>query len=371
MPGLKTRLLPILVGVLALCGSQPRAADRLPDRIDDNAFWRLVEDLSEPGGVFQSENLLSNETGFQAVIPRLQESAKAGGVYLGVGPEQNFTYIAAVRPKIAFIIDIRRQNMLEHLIYKALFEMCDNRVDFVSRLFSRKRPSGLTRTSTVDEIFHAFATAPSDDDGFRKTLEEINDRLTKKHGFGLTAEDTMDVEHIFTAFRVFGPDLNYNSGLRRGGGMPTYGDLMTATDRRGEQRSYLASDENYQVVRDLEQHNLIVALTGDFGGSKALRAVGQYVKDHDATVTAFYLSNVERYLFQRTFNQNGGWTNFFENVSTFPLDKSSTFIRSVSGVPGGLGGMRLPNVLASIQETLAAVQDGRIRTYSDVFEISR
>ena len=112
-------------------------------------------------------------------------------------------------------------------------------------------------------------------------------------------------------------------------------------DRQGEQQSYLASEENYRVVRDLERRNLIVPLTGDFGGKKALRAVGQYLKDHNATVTAFYLSNVERYLFQSNGNQNGGWTNFYDNVATLPLDASSTFIRSGGGgIQGGGGGMR-------------------------------
>ena len=152
--------------------------------------------------------------------------------------------------------------------------------------------------------------------------------------------------------------------------MPDYIELMTAMDRQGEQRSYLASEENYRVIRDLERRNLIVPLTGDFGGKKALRAVGQYLKDHNATVTAFYLSNVERYLFQSNGNQNGGWTNFYDNVATLPLDASSTFIRSGGGgFQGGGAGMRVANVLASMQETLAAVKDGRIRTYNDVFSI--
>jgi hypothetical protein len=147
---------------------------------------------------------------------------------------------------------------------------------------------------------------------------------------------------------------------------------MTASDRRGEKRSYLASDANYRVVRDLERRNLIVPVTGDFGGDKALRAVAGYLKDHNATVTAFYLSNVERYLFQFTGNQNGGWRHFYENVGALPLDASSTFIRSVSGgARGGGFGMRLPNVIASMQETLAGVNDGTIRTYDDVFAISR
>jgi hypothetical protein len=154
--------------------------------------------------------------------------------------------------------------------------------------------------------------------------------------------------------------------------MPNYAELMTASDRQGGKRSYLASEDQYRVIRDLEGRNLIVPLTGDFGGDKALRAVGRYLTDHNATVTAFYLSNVERYLFQITGNQNGGWRNFYGNVTALPLDRSSVFIRSISGgVRGGRFGMRLPNVLASMQETLAGVNDGTIASYDDVFTISR
>jgi hypothetical protein len=364
-----------LLAVSWLSPPRLRAADTLPDEIADEAFWQLIETSSEASGAFQSENFLSNETGYQAVIPLLKRSTGPDGVYLGVGPEQNFTYIAALRPKIAFIIDIRRQNMLEHLIYKALFEMSADRADFVSRLFSLTRPAGLSAQSTVDELFRAYSVMRVDNDAFRTNLQGIKDLLLKTHKFGLTSQDELGIEHVFTVFRDFGPLINYNSGAgqfggRRGGGMPDYIELMTAMDRQGEQRSYLANEENYRVIRDLERRNLIVPLAGDFGGKKALRAVGQYLKDHDAVVTAFYLSNVERYLFQRNGNLNGGWTNFYDNVATLPLDASSTFIRSGGGgFQGGGSGMRAANVLAGMLDTLAAVRDGRIRTYNDVFSI--
>ena len=81
--------------------------------------------------------------------------SKLSRVYLGVGPEQNFTYIAALKPKMAFIVDVRRGNLQLHLMYKALFELSSDRADFIFRLFSRKRPEGLGPKSTADEIFAA------------------------------------------------------------------------------------------------------------------------------------------------------------------------------------------------------------------------
>src|SRR5262249_7186895 len=132
-----------VVVLLCLFFSVGWSAEQLPDRLSDEAFWKLIADLSEQGGSFVSDNFVSNELGVQDVLSTLVEGRKPGGVYLGVGPEQNFTYIAALKPKIAFVFDIRRQNMIEHLTYKALFELSTDRADFLSRLFSRPRPSEL------------------------------------------------------------------------------------------------------------------------------------------------------------------------------------------------------------------------------------
>src|SRR3990170_2708710 len=120
------------------------ATDTLPERLSDQEFWRLSAESSEPNGYFRSDNLVSNEIWLQWVIPDLLARSRQGGVYLGVGPEQNFTYIAALMPKMVFITDIRRGNLHMHLMYKALFELTNNRADFVAMLFNKKRPAGLT-----------------------------------------------------------------------------------------------------------------------------------------------------------------------------------------------------------------------------------
>ena len=135
-------------------GPRPGAVQQnLPGRLSDSEFWNLVNEYSEPGGYFRSDNFVSNETAFQRVIPDLKRQIKPGGVYLGVGPDQNFTYVAALQPKLAFIIDIRRQNMLLHLMYKALFELSGTRSEFLSRLFARPAPAGLPKTAEAGRLF--------------------------------------------------------------------------------------------------------------------------------------------------------------------------------------------------------------------------
>src|ERR671939_284571 len=95
MPTTRRRILTTASAVLCV---SVRAADSLPSQLTDQEFWKLTTDFSEPDGFFRSDNLLSNEVWLQRVIPDLLNVAKPGRVYLGVGPEQNFTYIAALKP---------------------------------------------------------------------------------------------------------------------------------------------------------------------------------------------------------------------------------------------------------------------------------
>src|ERR1051326_8322835 len=160
-----------------------RSADTIPRELSASAFWQMVTQMSEDAGYFRFQ-FMSNEREFPSVIPELKRNIKPGGVYLGVGPEQNFTYIAATRPKIAFIFDIRRENMLEHLIYKALFQLSPNRADFISRLFSRRPTTGLNEVSSVHALFQAFTAARADRQLFNQNLQAIKEQLTVRPGSG-------------------------------------------------------------------------------------------------------------------------------------------------------------------------------------------
>src|SRR5262249_51445710 len=131
-----------------------------------------------------------------------------------------------------------------------------------------------------------------------------------------------------------GPKIQYSSSRNDGHreSEPTYADLMVATDESGAMRAYLASDESFKFMKKLETDNMVVPLVGNFSGPKAIRAVGEYLKENGAVVSVFYLSNVEEYL-----RQDGVWNAFCENVASLPVDETSTFIRSVRGrTPAGL-----------------------------------
>ena len=396
MPSLSRRrsfvALSTLSFIIAGCASAPRAtepASRAAERLDDSTFWRMMNEYSEPWGVFRSENLVSNETSLQWVIPELQRTVPTGRVYVGVAPDQNFTYIAALKPRIAFIVDIRHQNAVQHLLYKSLFEMSGNRAEFLATLFSRPPLAGVAQHSTAQELFDALANTRADSVRYRDNLERITDRLVRIHRFALSDSEVVSLNCVYRAFFTQGPALTYaygsecrnpgQLGLRGGGGfgaggfgrMPSFLEMSQESDSAGGNFGYLASDEAFRQVKDYEERNLIVPITGNFAGDRSLRAVGRWARDRGALVGAFYVSNVEQYLFM----QGDEAQRFYGNVATLPTDASSTFIRSFSS--GGRGGGpiakplhqqsgRSMQLLSGVDAMVQAYSAGQVRSWNDV-----
>ncbi len=312
------------LAVLARSTAPLTIAVDVPASLTDQEFWSFVQQTSEPGGYFRNANitnLTSNELRMQEVIPDLVARTKPGGVYLGVGPEQNFTYMAATRPRLAIIFDVRRGNLDLQLMYKALFELAGDRADFLSMLFAKPRPAGLGADATANDLVGALAGVAMSAPLEESTLRAIEDRLTRTHHLPLPADDLAGIGEVYRAFAESGFAIRPS---------PTFADLMTSTDGAGLDRNFLAASESFTFLKDLESRNLVVPVVGDFGGPKAIRAVGAYLTARHAVVTAFYLSNVEQYL-----EQDGTWSAFCRNVATLPLDASSTFIRSSMGGGGG------------------------------------
>jgi hypothetical protein len=384
----------LCLGAVVLGRSDVQARD-VPARLDARAFWQMVAEFSETGGRFPSDNFVSNEIAYQTVLSRLTSTVAPGGVYVGVGPDQNFTYIVALKPRLAFIVDIRRQNMLHHLLYKAVAELSPTRAAFLARLFGRPPPARANDAALPDALLDAVAAAPGPDpERFERLVQDVLDRLQRYHKFTLTEPDEDTLRYVYQAFVTAGPDISYASSsgysISFGGRIiqspaspyPTYAEVLTRHDGTGLNRSYLATEANYKILRDMHLRNVIVPIVGDFAGPHALRAVGSYLRQRNARVTAFYTSNVEQYLFQ-----NQLWRDFYDNVASLPLDETSTFIRSeflnqpsqiVFMTPFGddRASAHRPlrassTLLCSIRELLSAVGSGSVATYREVIAMSR
>ena len=131
----------VFAAALALAAAHAPGVLAQDPSLTDREFRALIASISEQGGTFVTDNIVSNEIAMQDVLPELERVHR--GAYVGVGPEQNLTYVTALKPSIAFVVDLQRGNLLLQLMYKALIEMSSDRADFLSRLFARPRPSGV------------------------------------------------------------------------------------------------------------------------------------------------------------------------------------------------------------------------------------
>ena len=314
----------------------------LPDSLSETEFGALIQDLSGVGRDFHTDNFTSNESTYLNPLPILRRHDLSRGVYVGVGPEQNFSYIGAIQPTMAFIVDIRRNNMLQHLMYKALFALSDTRAVFLSKLLSkplyedlprinrlfRRTPAWIAggREASIGELVEYFDSVAPDPDLYDENIKQIKE-LVKVHGVD-NANDMSALEYIYRAFYQRQLDIRYDllgsdgKQLREAADLR---DLLQATTTDGEPASFLANDHIFSYLREMQSRNLIVPVVGDFGGDHALRAIAEYVKAHEATISVFYTSNVESYLIAEGYTR---FLRYIANIERFPIDETSVFIRS-------------------------------------------
>ena len=287
------------------------------------SFAARIERLSEAGGDFDTDNLISNERSYLDVIPALKAAGVTGGAYIGVGPDQGFSYIAHVRPSIAFIVDIRRDNLLLHLLFKALFASAGNRAEYLCLLTGRPVPDRVETWAgrSLEQIAAYLDQTKSTPDTAR---DRGLDRRIASFGVPLTAADVSTIGRFHQTFIDAGLRLKFQSrGRAPSPNYPTYRDLLFATDRAGHAWNYLAAEADFQFVKSLEANDLVVPVVGDLGGTHALAAIAELMAARGDRLSAFYISNVETYLYGETYAQ------FVKNVTRLPRDARSLIIRSI------------------------------------------
>jgi len=315
------------LGASVLLAYSPNVARA--QRTVDSSFAGVIARLSESGGYFDSDNIISNEASYLQIASQLTKVGVHGGVYIGVGPDQNFSYIALIRPRVAFMLDVRRDNMMEHLLFKSLFVSSRNRLEYLLRLFGKAVPPDIDSWTgrSTSEILAAFADARLDSQTVAAARRLSNERIAR-FGVPLTAHDREMIDRYRSAFVSEGLDTRYSSiGRNNRGDYPSFGRLMMETDRAGRQISYLADENAFQFVRTMQLNDRIIPVVGNVAGDKALKAIGQYAAERGLNVSAFYLSNVEQYLMGR----DGGFDEYARNVKTLPHDSTSVIIRSFFG----------------------------------------
>jgi hypothetical protein len=364
---IRRRFFALCLALAAVLLAGPRAAGA---QGRDTSFAALVERLSEPGGYFDSDNIITNEASYLHVASQLERVGVRGGLYLGVGPDQNYSYIALIRPRIALLVDIRRDNLLEHLLFKSLFTMSRNRLEYLCLLFGKPVPADIDRWSTrsTREILAYVERTRTDSAAVEATKRASNDRISAFR-VRLDARDRGMIDRYRAEFVASGLDTRYSSlGRDNRMGYPSFGQLITATDRAGRQIGYLGDEAAFQVIREMHNRDRIIPVVANVAGAKAMAAIARYAADERMAVSAFYLSNVEQYLIER----DEGFARYAANVRALPRDSSSVIIRSYFR-RYGTHPLYVPapgNVSVSMVEPIASFlkryDAGGIRVYPDL-----
>ena len=319
----------VLTAILACSGV---AADRVQPSAQ---FAQQVAALSEREGYFDTDNLISNESSYQQVLPELRRRNVRGGAYIGVGPDQNFTYIATTRPSMAFIVDVRRDNLLLQLLFKALFTLSRTRVEYLAQLLGRPVPAEVEswRAAPIDRLV-SYVDAPVASPQAIDALRARVDAAVTRSGVTLSAEDLRTIDRFHRRFIEEGVSLRFQStGRPPRSYYPTYRQLLTDTDGSGRQANYLASEDAFQFLKGLQARDQIIPVVGDLSGPSAIAAIGKLLGERRIEVSAFYVSNVEFYLFGE-----GAFPRYVTNLGRLPHAGNSVIIRSVfGGFAGGSG----------------------------------
>lgn len=334
------------------------------------SFAARIAQLSEPGGYFDTDNLISNEKSYLHVVPALGDTALKGGAYVGVGPDQNFSYIAKVRPSVAFIIDVRRDNLLLHLLFKALFSLAETRVEYLSLLFARPPPDRPAewRQVSIERLVGYIENARASD-GFTTLARTRADQAIKTFGVPLSTEDLATIDRFHRTFITAGLPLKFvSTGRSPRNYYPTYRELLLETDAKGRRANFLAAEDDFQFVRSLERRDLVIPVVGDLAGPTALVAIGKLMAERGDRLSTFYTSNVEFYLFG-----DGKFQRFVDNLSRLPHTSQSLIIRSVFGgysLPQSVPGYYSTSLVQPVDALLQGYSNAKFRTYRELIRFS-
>jgi hypothetical protein len=242
----------------------------LPDSLTAAEFGALVARLSAPGGYFDTDNLISNESSYLHPLTILDQLGVRGGAYVGVGPDQNFSYMARVRPEVAFIVDIRRDNLLHHLLLKALFELSQNRAEYIARWLGKPMPTDIASWGSRDiERITAWAdTSRVTTETANAAIRAVRERVVQ-FGIALSPGDLATIDRFHRTFIAQGLALRFTTAGRAPQPYyPMLGQLILERDLGGNRASYLVKEADFQFLKRLQHRNRVVPVVGDIAGPR-------------------------------------------------------------------------------------------------------
>ena len=126
---------------------------------------------------------------------------------------------------------------------------------------------------------------------------------------------------------------------------------------------------DWRSLNSLNDRNLLIQVTGDFGEPKGLVSVARYLKEINETVSMFYTSNVEQYT-----SRNGIQLRFVENVAEMPRTANSVIVRSYfaqgrggsADHPQHVSGFLSTQISQKMSDFVTGSQGGQFPSYWDL-----
>lgn len=322
----------------------------------DERFDTLSRQFSEPTNAPPGDNFVSNEDSYPRVAGQLARLAPAGGVYLGVGPDQNFTYIAHAKPRLAFILDYRRRNLLLHLLHRALVQLAPDRPTYL-KLLTARDPGPIPPAATAAELDAAFTPLEIDPARLASVQAEVT-RVLRPLNL-LTGSEWPDLARIQA--RLAGPGLN-----ARFLALPMYPTVRQALlrpDRDGRPAHWLANPAAYDTVRAAHLGDRIIPAVADFSSPAVFQQLGAWLTRRTLRVSVFYVSDVEFFLLK-----SQKFPAYLANLRQLPWADGALIVRSSTreiAHPARLPGDSSTTVLADAHRFLASA--ARVTSPDDLF----
>ena len=263
--------LPLCLGLLTLVGllGAPAALGAEPIQSPFEAsLSAITPDPNET--LFQTHYVTSNERHHIASLAQVHET---GGVFIGIGTDQNFILIPALRPTHIVMMDFDQWVVDMHGIYQHLF-----------------------RTRPTPEAFLEFFGP-----------ERLNAKRTELREAPADPTRGKAMERVYARYRG---QLHARLEAVRG--------RLVAQKSKG----YLNDQATYDELRRFVFAGRYVALRGDLTGERTMSALAERLRALGLEVGAVALSNAEEYFdFGPSYKRNMRALPFGDNALVFRTDR--------------------------------------------------
>ncbi len=316
----------------------PPSADPPLDSKTASEF-SLEEVIPDPKPTNLARNnhyLVSNENHHHQFYQSLLD--QKGGIYLGVGGEQNYLLAGWAQADIIILMDFDQMVVDLHKLYRMMFLKAGSPKEFLAFFSDTPR----MRKQIESWILEWYGVRNDQVDGHAKNLcTEICKAVTK-------------VYRVSLGHRLIPRRLAWIQKQYRRLAIPTF----------------LTDQAQYLHIKELFQKNQVFMVRGDLS-KDMLAKVAEKLKNSSKTIRLLYLSNAERYfLYDPSFRKNMKMIPFDTNaliLRTWALrdqgNRYAYFIQKATHFLGWLGQNEVTNVRPILRTYLRGIRSGKFGAF--------